>query len=233
VTVTGRSRHLETRVMVVGRDTTWGSTYRWSADGADAKLVIDAADETILDTTTNTSRNWHYPSFGQCWSCHRDGNYRILGFTAMQLGADQRSLLAAKGVFDPADVAKMPPVLPPPSDTTKAIEERATSYLAANCSPCHHEGASYQGGGQTWIATYGAGSIAARGLNQPSKNWPMTARLGIPGGALLVPGDTQNSVLLARIKTNDPDLRMPPIARNVVDPNGAAIIEQWIASMSP
>jgi uncharacterized repeat protein (TIGR03806 family) len=232
VTVTGRSRHLETRVMVVGTDTTWGSTYRWNADGTDANLVFEGADETILDTTTNTTRNWHYPSFGQCWSCHRDGNYRILGFKAIQLGPDERTFLAANGVFDPADVAKMPAPLPTPSDTTKTIEERATSYLAANCSPCHHEGGSFEGGGQTWLATYGSGSLAARGLDQPSKNWPMTVRLGIPGGTLVVPGDPQNSVLLGRIKTNDPDLRMPPLARNVVDTDGAAIIEQWIASMA-
>lgn len=243
VTVAGRSRHLETRVMVVGTDTTWGVTYRWNAAGTDATLVTDGADETILDTTTNTSRNWHYPSFGQCWSCHREGNYRILGFTAKQLGrmvadvngvpTDQRAVLATKGVFDQAAVASMPAALPSPADAQRTIEERATSYLAANCSPCHHEGASYTGGGPTWIATYGAGSLAARGLDKTANNYPMTVRVGIPNGKLIAAGDPQHSVLLARIKSNDPDLRMPPIARNVVDDSGAAIVEQWIGSLAP
>jgi uncharacterized repeat protein (TIGR03806 family) len=241
-TVNGRTRHLETRVMVVGNDTTYGYTFRWNAAGTDANLVSDGADETLTDSVTGESRNWHYPSFGQCWSCHRNGwndvfntqrtdKYRILGFTAAQLSG--RSALAAKGVFDPADVAKMPAVIPSPSDTTKTLEERAFAYLAANCSPCHHENGSYVGGGETWLAGYGAGTVAARHLDQPANNYPMTVRLGIPGGKLIAPGNPAASVLLARIKSNNPDLRMPPIARNVVDPTGAALIEQWIASMTP
>ena len=48
---------------------------------------------------------------------------------------------------------------------------------------------------------------------------------------LIAPGNPAQSVLLARIKSNDPDLRMPPLARNVVDEAGAAIIEQWISSL--
>ena len=240
--VNGRTRHLETRVMVVGSDTTYGYTFRWNAAGTDANLVSDGADETLVDSATGESRNWHYPSFGQCWGCHRNGwndvfntqrtdKYRILGFTAEQLSG--RSALASKGVFDPADLAKMPPMIPSPSDATKTLEERAFAYLAANCSPCHHENGSYVGGGETWLAGYGAGTLAARHLDQTANNYPMTVRLGIPGGKLVAPGNPGQSVLLARIKSNDPDLRMPPIARNVVDATGAAIIEQWIASMTP
>ena len=59
----------------------------------------------------------------------------------------------------------------------------------------------------------------------------MTVRIGIPGGRLVARGDAADSVLLARIKSNDPDLRMPPIARNVVDQEGAALIEAWINSL--
>ena len=48
---------------------------------------------------------------------------------------------------------------------------------------------------------------------------------------LVARGDAARSVLLGRIKSNDPDLRMPPIARNVVDEAGAALIEAWIDSL--
>ena len=249
----GRTKHLETRVMIVGDTTTWGYTFRWNAAGTDAVLVSEPADETITDMTTGNTRNWHFMGFGQCWGCHRDDantdalykkdKYRILGFSAAQLGVvqngvDQRITLANQGVFDPADVAKMPPVIPSPSDTTQTAETRAFAYLAANCSPCHHEGASYTGGGQTWLATYGAGNITARGLDQDTNNYPMSLRLanetGVPqlaAGKLVVPGQPSQSILLQRIKSNNPDLRMPPIARNVVDDNGAAIIQAWIQGM--
>ncbi|HSO36591.1 MAG TPA: PQQ-dependent sugar dehydrogenase, partial [Labilithrix sp.] len=241
-TVTGRSRHLETRVMVVGNDTTYGYTFRWNAAGTDATLVSDGADEKLTDAVTGESRNWHYPGFGQCWSCHRNGwndlantqrneRYRILGFTAEQLV--QPSELAKKGVFDPADLARLPAALPSPTDTSKTLEQRAYAYLASNCSPCHHENASYTGGGETWLASYGAGDLAARHLDQRASNYPMTVRLGIPAGRLVAPGDPSHSLLLARITSNDPDLRMPPVARNVVDKAGASLVEQWIASLAP
>ncbi len=232
VSVPGRTRHLETRVLVVGTETTWGVTYRWNAEGTDANLVAEGADETFHDTATNTDRTWHYPSFGQCWSCHREGKYRILGFNAPQL-AGQASALAERGVFDRPDLTTVAAPLPTPSDTTKTIEERAGAYLAANCAPCHHEGASFVGGGPTWLATYGAGDLAARGLDRLAQNTAVAIRLGIPDGQLVVPGDPAGSILLARLRSNDPDLRMPPIARQVVDEEAARLIEQWIASSPP
>jgi glucose/arabinose dehydrogenase len=231
-------RHVETRVMVVGTETTYGYTFRWNREGTDATIVTDGADETLEDPKTGTSQNWHYPSFGQCWECHRNGfeddanekrndRYRILGFTGAQVMP--REQLMGRGVFD-ANV-KLPDTLPSPKDTSRSIEERAHAYLAANCSPCHHEHGSYEGGGETWLANFGAGDLAARHLDQEAANVPMTLRLGLPNGKLIEPGQPDKSVLLQRIKTNDPDLRMPPLARNVVDAEGAAIIEQWIAGM--
>jgi uncharacterized repeat protein (TIGR03806 family) len=248
VTVANRTRHLETRVLVVGTDTTYGYSFRWNPEGTDAFLVSEGVDEILTDTTSGNAQKWHFPSFGQCWECHRNGwndpdntqrtdAYRILGFTLPQLavpmpdGADQRTVLAQKGVFDPGAIASLTAGLPKPSDGSKSLEARAHSYLAANCSPCHHENASYTGGGETWLATFGAGDLAARHLDQNAKNYPMTVRLGIPNGQLVAPGDAASSVLLARIKSNDPDLRMPPLARNVVDTEGAALIEAWINSL--
>ena len=143
--------------------------------------------------------------------------------------------LAAKGVFD----ATVTPVaaLPSPSDTTQTLGARAYAYLSANCSQCHHEYAMYTGGGPTWNAAYGAGSLAARGLNVTANNYPMTLKLAnvlgrpaLVNGTLVVPGQPDESVLLGRVEANDQDVRMPPIARNVVDTEGAALLRAWIAA---
>lgn len=226
----GRSHRLETRVLVVGNETTYGVTYRWNAQGTDADLVLEDADETIRDANTGQTRNWHFPSFGQCWSCHRS-DARVLGFTGRQLGTQQLQAFATKGYVDAAAISKIPPALTRPSDTSASLEARATAYLAANCSGCHHEGASYLGGGQTWRAEPDV-PLGERGLvGAPHHNDPMATGLGIPNAPLIDPGKPENSVLLGRIKTNNPDLRMPPLARNVVDQEGAALIEQWIRSL--
>lgn len=232
----GRSRRLETRVLVVGEDKTYGVTYRWNPEGTDAFLVTEPTDEVFQDDAAKQSRTWHFPSFSECWSCHREAN-RVIGFTARQVqfiradGSKQIDALVQAGVFTQETIAKLPAPLARPSDTTASLEERAMAYLSANCSSCHHEGASYLGGEQTWIATPGV-ALASRGLvGAPHHNWPMARAFNLSGAPLVDPGKPENSILLARIKSTNLDLQMPPLARSVVDPDGAALIEQWIRSM--
>ena len=55
--------------------------------------------------------------------------------------------------------------------------------------------------------------------------------LNLRWSPLIDPGHPENSFLLARMKSANADLRMPPLARNLVDPEGVALIEAWIASM--
>lgn len=233
-----RTRHLETRVLVVGSETTYGLTYRWNAAGDDGDLITEPTDETIEDLAVGQTRTWQYPSFGQCWSCHRKDN-RVLGFTAAQInlvradGKAQPAELAAAGVFDAATSAAFPPGLTKPSDTTATLEARATAYLAANCSSCHRAGNSFLGDGETWNALPGV-PIADRGLvNAPHHNYPMATALGVRNSPLIAPGNPAGSVLLARVKATDERLRMPPLATRIVDPAAAQLLEQWIASMPP
>lgn len=232
VTPRDRTRRLETRVMVVGSDTTYGLTYRWNAQGTDAELLYGGSDEEIVDDATGQTRHWHIPSSGQCWSCHRTEN-RILGFTGRQLAIDtseQVEWLAERGVFVPASLATLPARLVRPADTTASLDERASAYLAANCSSCHHPGASFLGGEDTWNALPGV-SFWNRGLaGMPHHNPPMAERFGLKDAPLVDPGNPEGSILMARIKSTDPDLRMPPLGRNMVDDDGARLIEEWIRS---
>ncbi|MFO0741621.1 MAG: PQQ-dependent sugar dehydrogenase [Labilithrix sp.] len=231
----GRTKHLETRVLVVGNATTYGLSYRWNAAGTDATLAPEGFDETITDDASGSTRVWHTPSFGQCWQCHRAEN-RVLGFTQKQTSRDgQPQMFADKGLFDANLVAGWPAPLTQPTDTGKSLEERALAYLAANCSGCHHEGASYTGGGQTWIASPGV-ALSARGLvNVPNHNYPVAAGLGLTQGSapLIEPGDPSGSLLVRRLQTDDHDLMMPPLGKNIVDVDGAKLVSDWVASMPP
>lgn len=216
----GRTRRLETRVMVTGTDTTYGVTYRWNAEGTDADLVLDASEEDIGDADPSKARTWHFPSSGECWSCHKTEN-RLLGFRGEQL-------------FTLPPLAAPPPApaaIASPSDANATLEARATAYLAANCSHCHHPGASYLGEGDTWNARPGV-PLAERGLvGAPEHNDPMAEALGLPNGVLIAPGNAAASLLLQRMKTTDPDLRMPPILRTIADPVGTKVVEDWINAM--
>jgi hypothetical protein len=59
----------------------------------------------------------------------------------------------------------------------------------------------------------------------------MARALGLISAPLVDPGHPENSILLARVKSNNPDLRMPPLARNAVDVAGALLLEQWIQAL--
>lgn len=235
--VGGRTRNLETRVLVVGTDTTYGVTYRWNSQGTDADLVVEGVDETIADMTPAESRTWHFPSTGECWSCHRPEN-RVLAFRGEQLnfplpgGAEQLASLAAQGVFDAASIGSSPAPLASPSDPAASIEDRASAYLAANCSPCHHPGASYLGG-TTWNALPNV-APGSRGLvNAPHHNYPMASAFGLPNAPLVAPGNPNGSILMRRIKSTDPDLRMPALGRTKVDPVAETVLDAWITSLAP
>lgn len=240
----GRSRRLETRVLVVGDPgIVYGVTYRWNAAGTDADLLTESVDENIVDAVNPAeSVSWHFPSFGDCLACHRTENtttqpfLRVLGFRGEQLnfdlnGENQLTTLVNAGIFSAAGVAAAPAPLADPSDPAAPIGDRAIAYLASNCSPCHHPGASFLGGGDTWNANPVVGGN--RGILGVTtfNNYPMQQVLGLAGRPLVNPGNADQSVLIGRIRTTDEDVRMPPIGRSKVDPVGNAVLTQWVNSL--
>ncbi len=54
--------------------------------------------------------------------------------------------------------------------------------------------------------------------------------MGIRGAKVIVPGDTNKSILFQRIKITGEN-QMPPLARNLVDEKAVAIIGKWITSL--
>ncbi len=230
-----RTKRLETRVMVVGTDTTYGVSYRWRADGSDADLVYDAIDEHINDANAAEARDWHFPSQGECWSCHRPEN-RILGFKGEQMnfnlagGMNQLSWLASQNVFDGASIASSPAPLVSPADPMATIDARASAWLAANCSSCHNGVASFLGGGNTWNARPGVPTASRSLVNAPNHNFPMASAFGLPNAPLVAPGNPAGSLLMQRINSTNVDLRMPPLQRTRVDPVGSAVINAWITA---
>jgi hypothetical protein len=172
----------------------------------------------------------------QCWECHRPEN-RVLGFNGPQLsmtetgGGNQLTRLTSRGVFPAGSFSTFPTPLTRPSDTSATISNRALSYLAGNCAPCHHAGASYLGGGETWNASPGV-ALSSRGLiNAPNHNFWVANSLGIPNAPLISPGNPSNSLLWARMNTAVPDFTMPPLTHNVVDTEMVSVIEAWIRSL--
>lgn len=233
----GRTKRIETRVLVVGTKDVYGVSYKWNHEGSDADLVVDGQDEQIADLNPLEARQWHFPSFGECWSCHRAEN-RVIAFRDQQLnytlanGSNQLQALATAGMFDATSMQLARPPLADPTDATASIDARASAYFAANCSSCHHPGAAFLGGG-TWNAMPGVAPQDRGLINAPHNNMPMANSFNMWNAPLVTPGNPMRSLLRARLNSLDPDLMMPPVGRRKVDPLATEIIDAWISSLPP
>ena len=49
----------------------------------------------------------------------------------------------------------------------------------------------------------------------------------------VVPGDPAQSILICRVSSTDPEIKMPEIPNSLVHEEGIALLTQWIAEMPP
>jgi len=224
-------RRVETRFLVKLDGGQWrGYTYAWKPAEDDAEL-IDAPESRIFDGIA-----WSYPA-GQCAECHaqaanvalgpeniqlnRDLEFSATGITANQLGS-----FASVGLLSLDDDQPLSEIdaLPDPADETAPLDARARAYLHANCSGCHRPFSNGRGSMDlryaTALADLGGCGVAAS-----------FGRLASQSGLLIAPGDGADSVLLQRMETLDPSLRMPPLGTDIVDENGVRLISDWIDSL--
>jgi uncharacterized repeat protein (TIGR03806 family) len=234
-------RRLETRILV--RDTNgyvYGATYKWREDHSDADLVTTGMTEPVEIKTASGPRtqNWFYPGRQDCLTCHTIASGGVLGLNTRQLNGsfkfpggitdNQLHALGQLGLFDAAfDDRKISRYARVANITNAAAapELRVRSYLDANCAMCHRPG--------------GVGAFFDARFDTPLKkqnliNGPVANQLGIlgmqQGAKVVVPGDTNKSILFRRISIVGEN-QMPPVGRNVVDEKAVAVIGKWIASL--
>jgi uncharacterized repeat protein (TIGR03806 family) len=245
-------KRLETRVLqhrrMPGNDDEYGNqvwygyTYVWNDEQTDAELL---APEGLTRTYQIKDRSaaggirkqeWRFPSRSECTLCHTMAARYQLGVNTLQMNKDhdyggvianQLATLEHLGIFK-EKLPKQPEELPRIVDYTDPSQDlnlRARSYLHANCSHCHR--------------VWGGGNADFHILaNLPLKETkaldarPQQGDLGIAGARIIAPGDPARSLILARM-TRLGLGRMPHVASNVVDAQGARLIEEWIRSLQP
>jgi hypothetical protein len=150
---------------------------------------------------------------------------RVVEYSSTGLAANQIATLDHIGMFD-APLSNTPDKLPvrPPLNSSAAIGDRAHSWLATNCSFCHHSV------GVTDLPMdfrYGTPIKDMKVCNER----PVKGDLGIADAYRVAPGDPSRSVLHARISRRGAQ-QMPPLATRMVDDQGVGIITEWIQSLS-
>jgi uncharacterized repeat protein (TIGR03806 family) len=224
-------RRLETRLLVVDSDgAVYGVVYKWRADNSDADLLGASQEEAI----PSTGQTWYYPSRQDCLECHNSRTNGVLGVTTRQMNRDfkypsgiagnQLRVWNGLGMFQPTfteSELKTFPALAAMDDVARNIEDRARSYLDANCSQCHRPGGT--------VAYFDARFDTAL-PQQELVDGNVLIDQGIDRPRVISPHDIWRSIAYMRINTNG-DIRMPPLARETIDQRGVALLGQWIDSM--
>lgn len=230
-------RRLETRLLV--RDATggvYGVVYKWRVDGSDADLLTQSETEDIVVSAHGDAhqQTWYFPSRQDCLTCHTARAGGVLGVKTRQMnrtikypsGVTDNQLRAWQhiGLFSPGftdvELSKFP-TLAASNDTSHPIEERARSYLDANCSQCHRPGGT--------VANFDARYDTPLG-GQALIDGPVLIDQGIDRPRAISPHDIWRSIVYMRVNTVG-DIKMPPLARETVDQNGVRLLREWIDGM--
>jgi len=223
---------IETRLLMRHPNGVWaGYSYQWDEILGDGVLVAGGRVENIQ------GQDWVFPSSAQCNFCHTFAAGNTLGLETLQLNGDftypstgrtANQLATLDGVFvlngpigDPTTFDS----LVDPLDATANLSDRARTYLHTNCAQCHRQ----NGPTPTDIdLRFDTALSQTAACDQP----PQHGDLGLGAATrIIAPGNATQSVLLERMKRRDAN-GMPPLASNLVDTSGAALIETWIDSLA-
>ena len=112
-----------------------------------------------------------------------------------------------------------------PDEDDYSLTERARSYLAVNCAYCHFDGGAASG---SWDGRHQLTLNDTRLINGYAFNTQLD-----DDDRLIAPGLPQHSIIYNRATAQNGYTRMPPIATNVVDPEGSQLLLDWINNEAP
>lgn len=228
-------KRLETRLIERKCNGVWVMVaYQWRDD-------LSEADKVVQGVPDASGTEHDIPSEDQCWTCHNQIPGRVLGFSAIQLAHDAGvdvpgtpaqsewtlSELVSEGLLTDA----------PPEDLSlpgTEVEQAALGYLHANCGNCHNPSSSVSSrvNMELWLTVDGLDAVENTSTYRTTVE--KTASLlaeAPPGGTHLITADAedlQKSVVYSRFNTLGEDYSMPPLGTEIIDPEGEAVIREWI-----
>ena len=217
---------VETRLIERLADGSWRfAAYVWNEEGTEATLA-PAQGIAALPAKDAPRGVYTIPGEADCRACHEGAAVPVLGVSALQLSPDLRDLVARGWLKNrPNKLLADPPRIA----AANTVERAVLGYLHGNCGHCHNDNgapppvdlvlAHHADGGN-------AGKVIASLLGARSRYRTAGAH------AIVEPGHPETSVLVARMRSRNPQSQMPPLGTKVADTEALEVIERWIRSQS-
>lgn len=235
-------RLIETRLLIKAEGAWTARTYVWNEEQTTTERVRVGAivPVSFVDAQGNAhSLDYRVPNENQCTLCHSTNHVmEPLGPRTSQLSRryDYRD---GQGEVDQIEHWQQIGILGgsiPPANEREALsfpfgdaplEDRARSYLEANCGHCHRPG------GAAAATNLLLDARVANPYDYGVCRTPVAT--GPASGGLffdIVPGKPEQSILVHRMSSTAPEIKMPQIPTQTVDPAGIALVSEWIAKMT-
>jgi len=229
---------VETRLVERLADGTWRfAAYVWNQEGTEATLA-PAQGIAALPVKGAPRERYTIPGEADCRACHEGAAVPVLGVSALQLSPDRDPLaphaeaagnvdlrgLIARGWLRnlPDEVAAKPPRISAQTPAARA----ALGYLHGNCGHCHNDN-----GAPPPVDLVLAHSARAGAEKVTRSLMGARSRYRMAGAhAVIEPGRPEESVLVARMRSRNPQSQMPPLGTQVADQEALELIERWIRS---
>jgi hypothetical protein len=204
---------------------------------------MGAAQQTI---------SWDYPSRVDCITCHTSITPTTMPTSGYSIGPEtiQMNRVAAgdtmnqidkftmMGLFETAPAKPYKTALVTPymtalnggPDAGATLDQRARSYMHANCAFCHRPDGKFNG----FDLRYDVPLKSTTTCNAT----PAKGDLGVTGATLLTPKSPATSLIWLRMHAQKGNAmsggtgRMPSIGSSVVDMQGTQLISDWITSIT-
>ena len=224
---------LETRLLINTHEGWKAISYVWNEEQTDAKRAIAGA--TIPTSFINSQGKleavrYRAPNQNQCKECHQVNKIMTpIGPKARNMNKmvnyrsgemNQLFYWAALGWIDQKlDSTSISSY----ADVNASLDDRARAYLDINCGHCHIPGGSADTTGLYLNLTE---------TNQEKLGiYKKPVAAGRASGNLkysIVPGHSNKSIMLFRMKSLDPGIMMPESGRALADDAGIKLISDWI-----
>lgn len=234
---------IETRLLVRRAKGWEGAAYVYDRNG-EGKLAIEGAEvpvDWIDEAGVAQHQQYLVPNKNQCKNCHEEaeGTLTPLGPKARHLNrpgephggddgviANQLQHWVDTGVLTGAPpAAQWPRAVVAHDPSSGTLDERARAWLDISCAHCHNPKGAARTSGLDLSLT---AQPEALGVCKP----PVATGRGSAGRQFdIVPGKPDESIIMARLESVEPEIKMPELGRTLVDVQGTALIREWVSAM--